>query len=181
MICKNCGSEIADNATECPFCLIEINEAYRNQVRQERMVQADHARHAEELAAKKAAGLRRNAQKAQMIAARKLAAARKAEAKAAHKAEIARRAEAKASRKMEEARRAEAEAARRIEELRRADAEAAQKASFARQAESSQYQASQQPYIRSIPTPQYGTQTIPQPQYPQQTGQVLRQYPYDTD
>ena len=181
MICKNCGSVIADNATECPFCLIEINEDYRNQVRQERMKQADNARHAEELAAKKASGLRRSAQKAQLIAARKLAAARKAEAKAAHKAELARRAEAKASRKMEEARRAEAEAARKIEDLRRAEAEVAQKATFARQAESSQYPQSQQPYIRSIPNPQYGTSPVSQPQYTQQPGQVLRQYPYDAE
>ena len=36
MICKNCGSKIADNATECPYCLIDIDDAYRASVRQER-------------------------------------------------------------------------------------------------------------------------------------------------
>ena len=32
MICKNCGSEIADNLTECPFCLIDIDEMVRPMV-----------------------------------------------------------------------------------------------------------------------------------------------------
>ena len=181
MICKNCGSVVADNATECPFCLMEFNEAYRAQIRQERMKQADDARNAEEVAAKKAEGLRKRAHKAQLIAARKVAAARKAEAKAAHKAELARRAEAKASRKVEEARRAEAEAARWIEELRRADANVEQKAQAARQAASSQYVQTRQAAVRSIPNPQYGTQTVPQSPYNRPTEQALRQYPFDID
>jgi len=180
MICKNCGSVIADTATECPFCLIDINETDREQVRQERMKRADDARLAEEIAAKKANKLRRNAHKAQLIAARKVAAARKAEAKAAHKAEIARKAEAKASRKVEEARRAEAEAARRIEELRRADADTAQKAQLARQAEASQYIQFQQPGSIPIPNPQPAAQPISQTQYGQQPEQILLEYPFHT-
>jgi septal ring factor EnvC (AmiA/AmiB activator) len=103
------------------------------------------------------------------------------EAEAARrKAEAERKRREEAARKAEEARRAEAEAARRIEELRQAEASVAQKAQTARQV-SAQYQTSQQPYMHAVPNVQYGTQPVMQTQYGQQSGQMLRQYPYDTE
>ena len=180
MICKNCGSKIADNATECPFCLIDIDDVYRNQVRQEQMKLVDNARRAEEVAARKAGNIRKNAHKAQLIAARKEAAARKAEAKAAHKMEIARRAQAKAATKLEEARRAAATAARLVEELRRADAAVAQKSQYARNAQAAEMLPPQRGY--SVPLTPYGSQMtppIPKPEYEQETGQLLQAYPYE--
>lgn len=185
MICRNCGSVIDDNAKECPFCLFDIDDAERERDRQSRAQMADNALRAEETAARKAGSIRKLAHKAQLIAARKVAAARKAEAKAAKKAEIARKAEAKAARKAEEARRAEAEAARRLEELRRADAGAARKSQLARQAQAAQYpQSPQSPYgARTIPQPQYGVPSVPPQQYAgeplDEYDQLLRRYPYD--
>ena len=181
MICKNCGSEIPNNATECPFCLIDIDDAYRAQVWQDQMRIADNARRAEELAARKAGNIRKTAHRSQMIAARKAAAARKAEAKAAHKMEIARRAEAKAATKAEEARRAQANAARLLEEVRRADEAVAQKSQFARRAQAAEIsQTPQRGY--AVPIAPYGTQqNIPQPQFHEPQGQMMRQFPYEDE
>ena len=181
MLCKNCGSQIPNNATECPFCLIEINENYRAQIRQDQMKRTDTARHAEEAAARKADSIRKTAHRSQLIAARKVAAARKAEAKAARKAEIARRAAAKAANKAEEARRAEAAAARLLEEVRRADAHAAQKSQAARNAAAAEMLQSP-PRGYAVPIAPYDSKLgIPQPQYDMPQEQMLRQYPFEEE
>lgn len=36
MICKNCGSEIDDNAWECPYCTIDITQEQRDAARAEK-------------------------------------------------------------------------------------------------------------------------------------------------